>query len=59
MPAYTDPVEDMTTEELAELREDMGAHRGEQQLHIEHEENDRARTLQNPERTRQRNQQSH
>ncbi len=41
MPAFTDPVSELTPEELARLRDEMGAHSAEQQLHIQYEENDR------------------
>lgn len=34
-PAYTDPVTEMTPEELARLRDDAAAERGEQEVHGE------------------------
>lgn len=36
MPAYTPPTTELTAEELAALREEMGAHWGELELHSEH-----------------------
>ncbi len=37
---YTDPVSELTPEQLARLRDEMQAHSAEQQLHIEYEEED-------------------
>ncbi len=39
-PAYTDPVWELTPEEIAALRDEAGAERADQELHGESDEHD-------------------